>query len=89
MNKPIVFNYKDYKDLKEAYAELLEENAELKRKLANAEIHLRILNEDLDNYKPRAEQYEKLYEMQRSTIEKYHKVFKLQEAELEKLRGAK
>ena len=48
MNKPIVFNYKDYKDLKEAYAELLEENAELKRKLANAEIHLRILNEDME-----------------------------------------
>ena len=48
MNKPIVFNYKDYKDLKKAYAELLEENAELKRKLANAEIHLRILNEDVE-----------------------------------------
>ena len=51
MKKPLVFNYRDFKDLKKAYAELLSENAELKRKLTNAEIHIRILNEDLERMK--------------------------------------
>lgn len=42
MNKPIVFNYRRYKELKEAYKMLLEENKELKYDMANLEIRCRI-----------------------------------------------
>ena len=53
MNKPLVFNYKKYEELRNAYKELIEENnslvAENKRlryKLANLEIRCRIKNAD-------------------------------------------
>lgn len=42
MNKPIVFSYRRYKELKEAYEMLLEENKELKHDMANLEIRCRI-----------------------------------------------
>ncbi len=42
MNKPTVFNYRRYKELKEAYRLLLDENKELKHDMANLEIRCRI-----------------------------------------------
>lgn len=45
MNKPLVFNYRDYKDLKEAYKELLADNQRLlvdNRKLRRENTNLRI-----------------------------------------------
>ena len=53
--KPLVFNYRKYEDLREAYRELLADNSKLaadnrrlRKKLANAEIKLRILEESDD-----------------------------------------
>ena len=37
-NKPLVFNYKDYKELKEAYAELEKENAHLRGTVEGAKV---------------------------------------------------
>lgn len=42
MNKPTVFNYQDYLDLKQAYDDLKEENQRLRDKIANLEIRCRI-----------------------------------------------
>ena len=53
MNKPLVFNYKDYEDLKEAYKELLEDNNKLsadnkrlRHENTNLKIRLRIEEAD-------------------------------------------
>ena len=53
MSKPLVFNYKEYEDLRWAYKQLLEDNQKLmsdNRKLreenTNLKIHVRILEED-------------------------------------------
>ena len=53
INKPTVFNYRDYKELRDAYAQLLEDNNKLiadnkrlRNKLANMEIKLRIKEAD-------------------------------------------
>ena len=53
MSKPLVFNYKEYEDLRKAYKELLEENASLKlentkllRQVQNLSIKVRIMEEE-------------------------------------------
>ena len=53
MTKPLVFNYKDYKDLKEAYKVLLEDNNKLiadnkrlRHENTNLKIRLRIEEAD-------------------------------------------
>lgn len=53
MTKPLVFNYKDYKDLKEAYKALLEDNNKLiadnkrlRHENTNLKIRLRIEEAD-------------------------------------------
>ena len=53
MTKPLVFSYKKYEDLREAYDALLKDNQrlartnrELQKRLANAEVKLRILEGD-------------------------------------------
>ena len=53
MSKPLVFNYKRYEELREAYKKLLEDNNKLmadnkrlRHKLANMEIKLRIKEAD-------------------------------------------
>ena len=58
MNKPIVFNYKEHEELKQAYKELLEDNNKLvadnrrlRDQIANLEIKLRILVEDMKGEK--------------------------------------
>ena len=42
MNKPLVFNYRHYAELKEEHEKLLEENSKLKKDIANLEIRCRI-----------------------------------------------
>ena len=58
MNKPLVFNYTKHKELKQAYKELLEDNNKLvadnrrlRDQIANLEIKLRILVEDMKGEK--------------------------------------
>lgn len=58
MNKPLVFNYKEHEELKQAYKELLEDNNKLvadnrrlRDQIANLEIKLRILVEDMKGEK--------------------------------------
>lgn len=58
MTKPLVFNYKKHKELKQAYKELLEDNNKLvadnrrlRDQIANLEIKLRILVEDMKGEK--------------------------------------
>lgn len=58
MNKPLVFNYKKHKELNQAYKELLEDNNKLvadnrrlRDQIANLEIKLRILVEDMKGEK--------------------------------------
>lgn len=58
MNKPLVFNYKKHKELKQSYKELLEDNNKLvadnrrlRDQIANLEIKLRILVEDMKGEK--------------------------------------
>lgn len=53
MNKPLVFNYKKHKELKQAYKELLEDNNKLiadnkrlRKENANLQIKLRIMEAD-------------------------------------------
>ena len=53
MNKPLVFNYKDHEELREAYRELLEDNQKLvadnkklRRENTNLRIRLRIEEAD-------------------------------------------
>lgn len=53
MNKPLVFNYKKHKELKQAYKELLEDNNKLvadnrrlRKENANLQIKLRIKEAD-------------------------------------------
>ena len=53
MNKPLVFNYKDYEELRQAYRELLEDNNKLiadnkrlRKENANLQIKLRIMEAD-------------------------------------------
>ena len=50
MNKPLIFNYKDYKDLREAYSQLLEDNEKLKtdNRSLRSQLHIatRIIAED-------------------------------------------
>lgn len=53
MNKPLVFNYRDYTELREAYKQLLADNqklmadnAKLRREKTNLEIRLRIAEAD-------------------------------------------
>ena len=50
MNKPLVFNYKQYEELRQAYKELLEDNNKLiadnkrlRKENANLQIKLRIM----------------------------------------------
>ena len=42
MNKPLVFNYKQYERLREAHGQLVEENERLKHDKTNLEIRCRI-----------------------------------------------
>lgn len=42
MNKPLVFNYRNYAELKEKHEQLIEENKKLRKELANLEIRCRI-----------------------------------------------
>ena len=58
MNKPLVFNYREHKELKQAYKELFEDNNKLvadnrrlRDQIANLEIKLRILVEDMKGEK--------------------------------------
>jgi regulator of replication initiation timing len=58
MNKPLVFNYKEHEELKQAYKELLDDNNKLvadnrrlRDQIANLEIKLRILVEDMKGEK--------------------------------------
>lgn len=58
MTKPLVFNYKDHEELRQAYKELLEDNNKLaadnrrlRDQIANLEIKLRILVEDMKGEK--------------------------------------
>lgn len=53
MNKPLVFNYKQYEELRQAYKELLEDNNKLiadnkrlRKENANLQIRLRIMEAD-------------------------------------------
>ena len=46
MNKPLVFNYKEHEELKQAYKELLEDNKRLRKENANLQIKLRIMEAD-------------------------------------------
>lgn len=53
MNKPLVFNYKQYEELRQAYKELLEDNNKLiadnkrlRKENANLQIKLRIMEAD-------------------------------------------
>ena len=53
MTKPLVFNYKAHEELRDAYKQLLEDNQrlmadnkQLRKKLANMEIKLRIKEAD-------------------------------------------
>ena len=53
MNKPLVFNYKQYEELRQAYKDLLEDNNKLiadnkrlRKENANLQIKLRILEAD-------------------------------------------
>ena len=53
MNKPLVFNYKEHEELKQAYKELLEDNNKLiadnkrlRKEKANLQIKLRIMEAD-------------------------------------------
>ena len=55
MTKPLVFNYKRYEELREAYKQLLEDNQKLmadnrklREKVANLEIRCRIAEADND-----------------------------------------
>lgn len=55
MNKPLVFNYKDYRDLREAYKKLLADNQkllvdnrELRNKVADLEGRLICMTERKD-----------------------------------------
>ena len=54
MTKPLVFNYKKYEELRDAYKELLEDNNKLiadnkrlRKENANLQIRCRILEEDV------------------------------------------
>ena len=53
MTKPLVFNYKDHEELRQAYKDLLEDNQRLvadnrrlRNQLTNLEIKLRIMEAD-------------------------------------------
>lgn len=53
MNKPLVFNYKQYEELRQAYKDLLEDNNKLiadnkrlRKENANLQIKLRIMEAD-------------------------------------------
>ena len=53
MNKPLVFNYKDHEELKQAYKDLLEDNNKLiadnkrlRKEKANLQLKLRIMEAD-------------------------------------------
>lgn len=48
MDKPTVFNYRDYTDLKEEHAKLQRELAKLKAENANLQIRCRIAEEELE-----------------------------------------
>lgn len=48
MDKPTVFNYRDYTDLKEEHAKLQHELVRLKAENANLQIRCRIAEEELE-----------------------------------------
>lgn len=48
-NKPTVFNYREYEDLRAAYKKLLEEVECLRKDKANLEIKLRIAEDQIRN----------------------------------------
>ena len=90
MTKPIVFSYSKYKELRDAYEQLLEDNNRLmadnkvlRETLRNTEVQLRILKDKSENTTVKS--LENIIETQHDSIRKYHEVFKLQEAEIERL----
>lgn len=48
MNKPLVFNYKRYEELRDAYKILLEENQSLKRQIKDLKADIRYLKKNLE-----------------------------------------
>ena len=101
MTKPLVFSYKDYTDLREAYKNLLDDNQtlmadnrELRQKVQHQADRVNSLLEENTDLKVKVAEVESRYkaaasiiEINQGTIDGYHKVFRLQEAELIKLRS--
>ena len=101
MTKPLVFSYKDYTDLREAYAKMLEDNQtlmadnrELRAKVQHQAERVNALLEENTDLKVKVADAESKYnaaariiEINQDTIDKYHEIFRLQQAELTKLRS--
>lgn len=51
MSKPIVFNYREYEELREAYKDLLADNNKLKADNRKLRANLEIANRILEDYK--------------------------------------
>ena len=101
MTKPLVFNYKQHEELRQAYKELLKDNKtlmadnrELRKKVQHQADRVNSLLEENTDLKVKVAEVDSRYkaaasiiEINQGTIDGYHKVFRLQEAELKKLRN--
>ena len=51
MSKPTVFNYQDFRKLKEEYGRVMEENERLRHRSGNLEIRSRIAEADIERFR--------------------------------------
>ena len=93
MDKPLVFNYREYDTLRDKCNDMAVEIEALQAKVRHQADRVNALLEENTDLKIEAERYKTMYEtaaeiieINSETIKTYHKLFKIKEEELKKLR---
>jgi regulator of replication initiation timing len=93
MDKPLVFNYREYDTLRDKCNDMAVEIEALQAKVRHQADRVNALLEENTDLKVEVERYKTMYEtaaeiieINGETIKTYHKLFKIKEEELKKLR---